>query len=132
MSLVKKPTTTAPAENKEKTKYKDGDVIFRRVISADNPNFLGYATVFYHGIVLNDIAVTIVDKNGEPAAGLIFPGKPRMVKNDKGEYVQAVGENGYKIYNNYFNPTTKEAREELVRLVEEKVNEVLAEEEAQS
>lgn len=123
---INKPVTQTTTEN-DVQKHKHGDVIFRSMKSEKNKNFLGYATVFYHDFVLSNIAVTIVQKNGESFAALTFPGTPRMKKED-GKNVPALDENGRQIYNNYFNPVSKAARDEMTKWVEDEVNRVLEEE----
>lgn len=125
MSLKKNTTTTKP---EEKEQHKHGDVIFRAAKSPKNENFLGYATIFYYGLVLADIAVTAYEKDGETSAMLTFPGYPRQKKDDNGKVVNAVDENGRQLYNNYYNPITKETREELTQWVEDEINRVMGEE----
>lgn len=125
MSL-KKTTTTTKSEEKEQ--HKHGDVIFRAAKSPKNENFLGYATIFYHGLVLSDIAVTAYEKNGETSAMLTFPGKPRQKQDENGKWVNALDENGRQLYSNYYNPITKEAREELTQWVEDEINRAMSEE----
>lgn len=119
MPINKKNNTTT--NDAEKPKLQHGTVTFRSVNNEKDPKFLGFASIVYHGLILTNIGVRAVERNGEEFAMLSFPSRPRM-KSENGKQIPVLDENGKQIYDCYYNPITREAREELTSWVEEAIN----------
>lgn len=75
-------------------------------------NLLAFATVYYKEMRISGVQI-LVSKKG--STYLRFPGEWRKDKNGQA----AIGEDGYRIYDEYVCPCSKKAREEINALVDE-------------
>lgn len=74
-------------------------------------NLLAFATIYYKDMRYSSVQI-LVSKKG--STYLRFPGEWR--KNKDGSY--AVGQDGYRIYDEYVAPCSKAAREEINSIVD--------------